>query len=79
MTVFVVAESANASLIAGVCATRADAEELALATAEEWVYKIMMTEDPKEVVGYLDWDWHYDYYDLLLNGSDLIITEAILY
>ena len=78
MTVFVVAEF-DGSFVAGICTTRADAEELALATVEEWVYKVMMTEDPKEVTGYPNWDWHYDYYDLLLHGSCLTITEAILY
>lgn len=63
--------------IVKICKTRADAEELILDIAGDEAYRIMMTEDPKEVIGEPKWIWNIDFQDLRSNcGNDFIIKEV---
>lgn len=63
--------------IVKLCKTRADAEELILDIAGDEAYRIMMTEDPKEVIGEPEWIWNIDFQDLRSNcGNDFIIKTV---
>lgn len=63
--------------IVKLCKTRADAEELILDIAGDEAYRIMMTEDPKEVIGEPEWIWNIDFQDLRSScGNDFIIKEV---
>ena len=58
------------------CKTRADAEEFILEIAGSEAYRIMMTEDPKEVVGEPEWAWDADFQWLRSScGDDFVIVE----
>ena len=62
--------------IVKICETRADAEEFILETAGSEAYRIMMTEDPKEVVGKPEWAWDVDFQWLRSScGDDFVIQE----
>ena len=62
--------------IVKICETRADAEELVLEIASDEAYRIMMTEDPKEVVGEPEWAWDADFQWLRSScGDDFVIVE----
>ena len=62
--------------IVKICETRADAEELILEIAGSEAYRIMMTEDPKEVVGENEWVWNIDFQWLRSScGDDFVIQE----
>ena len=62
--------------IVKICETRADAEEFILEIAGDEAYRIMMTEDPKEVVGEPEWAWNVDFQWLRSNcGDDFTIVE----
>lgn len=65
---FAVLDTACDETLIGVYPSAAEAQEMVLAIAEEWVYTVMMTENPYEVNGHDEWDWHEDYYDILFNG-----------
>ena len=73
-----VAESGNENFTPVVFYHRADAEFI-LTVMEEWVYEIMMTEDPWEVFGEDQWNWAEDYRELFLTDYNFMISEAILY
>ena len=45
----------------GVYPTRADAEEALVHECETFAYEVMMTADPRDVFGTLEWDWDADY------------------
>lgn len=75
--IYVVLDTCSNKVIAGF-RERADAEEFCLAEAEEWVYEVMVNEDPREVCGYPCWDFKFDYDDLLINGfSDTYIINEV--
>lgn len=62
--------------IVKICKTREDAEEFVLEIAEDEAYRIMMTEDPKEVVGESEWLWNIDFQWLRSScGDDFVIQE----
>ena len=63
-------------LIIKICKTRADAEELVLEIASDEAYRIMMTEDPNEVIGEPEWIWNIDFKWLRSScGDDFVIVE----
>ena len=63
--------------IVKICETRADAEELVLEIASDEAYRIMMTEDPNEVIGEPEWIWNIDFKWLRSScGDDFVIIEA---
>ena len=60
-----------------ICKTRADAEELVLEIASDEAYRIMMTEDPNEVIGEHEWIWNIDFKWLRSScGDDFVIVES---
>lgn len=62
--------------IVKICKTREDAEEFVLEIAEDEAYRIMMTEDPKEVFGESEWLWNIDFRWLRSScGDDFVIQE----
>ena len=63
--------------IVKICKTRADAEEFVLEIASDEAYRIMMTEDPNEVIGEPEWIWNIDFKWLRSScGDDFVIIEA---
>ena len=60
--------------IYGIYLTRADAEEAILAECEGYAYEVMMTADPLDVFGCVEWDWKIDYKWLV---EDAMRTFAI--
>lgn len=74
---YAVCNTADASTpIVKICKTRADAEEFILEIAESEAYRIMMTEDPKEVIGEPEWVWNIDFQWLRSScGDDFVIIE----
>ena len=59
-----------------ICKTRADAEELVLEIASDEAYRIMRTEDQKEVVGEAEWLWNIDFHGVRSScGDDFVIQE----
>lgn len=64
----------------GIFTTRADAEEMILTECENFAYEVMMTEDPVEVFGEEEWDWHSDYRWLMRDaGRTFSIQEVPVY
>ena len=74
---YAVCDTADSPMsIVKICKTRADAEEFILELATGEAYRIMMTEDPKEVVGYPEWAWDADFQWLRSScGDDFTIIE----
>ena len=74
---YAVCDTADAPMsIVKICKTRADAEEFILEIAGDEAYRIMMTEDPKEVVGEPEWAWDADFQWLRSScGDDFVIQE----
>ena len=75
---YAVCDTADASMsIVKICKTRADAEELVLEIASDEAYRIMMTEDPNEVIGESEWIWNIDFKWLRSScGDDFVIIEV---
>ena len=75
---YAVCDAADAPMsIVKICKTRADAEELVLEIASDEAYRIMMTEDPNEVIGEPEWIWNIDFKWLRSScGDDFVIIEA---
>lgn len=66
--------------ILGVFETREEAQEIILADCEEWVEYIMMTFDPKDVLGHEKWNWAEDYQTLLNDAGEAFkIVEAPIF
>lgn len=66
--------------IHGIYSNRADVEEAFYETCADWVYKLMMTEDPLEVFGLPEWNWKIDYEWLMKDcARTLIIVEVPYY
>ena len=74
---YVVCDTADVPMsIIKICKTRADAEELVLEIASDEAYRIMMTEDPNEVIGEPEWIWNIDFKWLRSScGDDFVIVE----
>ena len=73
---YAVCDTADSPFPMKLCKTRADAEELVLEIASDEAYRIMMTEDPKEVVGEPEWAWDADFQWLRSScGDDFTIVE----
>ena len=74
---YVVYDTADTSMpIVKICKTKADAEEFILEIAGDAAYRIMMTDDPKEVVGEPEWIWNIDFKWLRSScGDDFTIVE----
>ena len=75
---YAVCDTADAPMsIVKICKTRADAEELILEIASDEAYRIMMTEDPNEVIGEPKWIWNIDFKWLRSScGDDFVIIET---
>ena len=75
---YAVYDTADAPMsIIKICKTRADAEELVLEIASDEAYRIMMTEDPNEVIGEPEWIWNIDFKWLRSScGDDFVIIET---
>ena len=73
---YAVCDTADSPFPMKLCKTRADAEEFILEIAGGEAYRIMMTEDPKEVVGEPEWAWDADFQWLRSScGDDFVIVE----
>lgn len=74
---YAVCDTADSPMsIVKICKTRADAEEFILEIAGSEAYRIMMTEDPKEVVGEPEWVYNIDFQWLRSScGDDFVIVE----
>lgn len=74
---YAVCDTADSPMsIVKICKTRADAEELVLEIASDEAYRIMMTEDPNEVIGESGWIWNFDFQWLCSScGDDFVIVE----
>ena len=68
------------SEIYGIYSNRADAEADFMDFCEDYVYEVMMTEDPWDVFGKEEWDWREDYDYLIRDCARiLMIAEAPYY
>lgn len=67
---YAVLDRENEEPVLGVYLTRADAEEAAFDFAEEWVYKVLMTDDPMDVLGQSEWNYAADYRYLMNDALD---------
>ena len=73
---YAVCDTADSPFPMRFCKTRADAEELVLEIASDEAYRIMMTEDPNEVIGEPEWIWNIDFKWLRSScGDDFVILE----
>ena len=73
---YAVCDTADSPFPMRFCKTRADAEELVLEIASDEAYRIMMTEDPNEVIGEPEWIWNIDFKWLRSScGDDFVIQE----
>ena len=79
-TMFAVCDECSAEPIYGIYFTRADAEEAILTECEDYVYEIMMTHDPYDVIGWgKEWEWYWDYKFLMSDaGRTFFIQEVIV-
>ena len=77
---FAVCDECGAKPVYGIYSTRADAEEAILAECEDYVYWMMMTHDPRDVIGECkEWDWYWDYKFFLSDaGRTFFIQEVIV-
>ena len=66
---FAVLEEESEEPVVGIFGTRAEAEEAILTECEDWVYEVMMTNDPYEVIGFDEWDWKNDSRELFLDAG----------
>ncbi|MBO7211013.1 MAG: hypothetical protein J6V44_08375 [Methanobrevibacter sp.] len=77
---FAVYENDTQDPVFGIYTTRADAEEAILTECETFAYEVMMTDDPEDVIGCDEWDWHYDYKWLMRDaGRTFSIQEVPVY
>lgn len=73
---FAVIEHDILNPVFGVYMTREDAQEIILSECQEWVYKVMMTEDPEDFLRDDHWDWVNDYRWLMRDtGNSFFIQE----
>lgn len=68
LTMFALYEENVKFPVHGVFTTREEAEVAARTIAEEWAKDVMEKQDPKEVLGYGEWDPEMDF-DFLVNNA----------
>lgn len=61
----------------GVYPDRADAEEAILTECQTWVYQVMMTEDPEDVLGDDHWEWADDYRWLIRDCAKVFHIQEV--
>ena len=61
----------------GVYPTRSDAEEAIFTECENYVYELMMTADPMEVMGLPEWDWDVDYEWLMKDAMKTFAIQEV--
>ena len=74
---FAVLEEESNEPVVGIFGTRAEAEEAILTECEDWVYEVMMTNDPYEVIGFDEWDWKIDSRELLLDAGKAYSIQRV--
>ena len=74
---FAVLEEESNEPVVGIFGTRAEAEEAILTECEDWVYEVMMTNDPYEVIGFDEWDWELDSRTLLLDAGKAYSIQRV--
>ena len=74
---FAVLEEESEEPVVGIFGTRAEAEEAILTECEDWVYEVMMTNDPYEVIGFDEWDWKNDSRELLLDAGKAYSIQRV--
>ena len=74
---FAVLEEESNEPVVGIFGTRAEAEEAILNECEDWVYEVMMTNDPYEVIGFDEWDWEIDSRELLLDAGKAYSIQRV--
>ena len=62
----------------GIYATEADAFEILYDLLEEYVYEVMMTEDPMDVRGTEEWNWHDDWMWLMTDAWRTFRIEPVM-
>ena len=68
LTMFVLYEENVKFPVHGIFPTREEAEVAARTIAEEWAKDVMEKQDPKDVLGYGEWDPEMDF-DFLVNNA----------
>ena len=63
--------------VLGIYPTRADAEEAIFTECETYAYEIMMTADPRDVFGALQWDWDVDYKWLVKDAMKTFSIQEV--
>ena len=80
ITMFAVYENDCIEAVYGVYPSRCEAEEAILTECETFAYEVMMTDDPADVIGCDEWDWHHDYKWLMWDaGKTFNIQEVPVY
>ena len=74
---FAVLEEESNEPVVGIFGTRAEAEEAILTECEDWVYEVMMTNDPYEVIGFDEWDWKIDSRELFLEAGKAYSIQRV--
>ena len=74
---FAVLEEESQTPVLGIFAMEAEAEECILTECEDWVYEVMMTDDPYEVIGFDEWDWKNDSRELLLDAGKAFRIQKV--
>ena len=74
---FAVLEEESEEPVVGIFGTRAEAEEAILTECEDWVYEVMMTNDPYKVIGFDEWDWKNDSRELLLDAGKAYSIQRV--
>lgn len=57
------------NFVIGVYPTLADAEEAIFTECEDYIYEVICTDDPLDVLGEDDWNFSIDYYQLMKDAS----------
>lgn len=63
--------------IVGAFMTRAEAEEMIFSLCEEYVEEIFNNDDPREVFGRPNWDFPYDYWELMSDCARVYGIQTI--
>ena len=74
---FAVLEEESNEPVVGIFGTRTEAEEAILTECEDWVYEVMMTNDPYEVIGFDEWDWKIDSRELFLDAGKAYSIQRV--
>lgn len=63
--------------VIGIYTTCADAEEAIFTECEWYAYEVMMTADPLDVYGGIEWDWKLDYKWLMEDASRTFSIQEV--